>query len=65
MNYSVIALDLDGTLLESLEDIKNAFNLTLEEMGINVRFTYNDAKPFIGNGFYVAIETTLVFFYFH
>ena len=59
MRYQNVFFDLDGTLLESLEDIKNAFNLTLEEMGIDVRFTYNDAKPFIGNGFYVAIERAI------
>ena len=56
MKYQNIFFDLDGTLLETLEDIKNAFNLTMEEMGIEVRYSYNDTKPFIGNGFLVAIE---------
>ncbi len=56
MKYKNVFFDLDGTLLKSLEDIKNAFNLTMQKMGIDVRYSLKDAKPFIGSGFHVAIE---------
>lgn len=53
MNYKCAIFDLDGTLLDSLQGILDAVNMTFEELGYNVKRTYDEAKYFIGAG---AIE---------
>lgn len=57
--YKHVLFDLDGTLLESLEDIKNALNISMKQMGIDVEFTYEEAKHFIGSGIYVTIDRAI------
>lgn len=44
-----IIFDLDGTLLYTLEDLKNAVNYALEESGMPVR-SLEEIKRFVGNG---------------
>lgn len=59
MKYNAILFDLDGTLLESLEDIKNAVNKSLEECGYSLRYDYEGAKKLIGNGVFVLIDRAI------
>lgn len=47
--YKVICFDLDGTLIDSIQDIANSMNLVLKEDGLKVYET-KDYKEFIGNG---------------
>lgn len=56
MKYKAIMFDLDGTLLESLLDIQNALNKSLEECGYQIRYDYEGTKKLIGNGVYVLID---------
>lgn len=53
MKYKCLIFDLDGTLLDSLQGILDAANLSFEEMGYNVQRTFEEGKHFIGAG---AIE---------
>ena len=34
--YETVIFDLDGTLIDSAEGIKNSFEYTFEKLGINV-----------------------------
>jgi len=47
--YQAYIFDLDGTLLNTLEDLKNALNATLREFGYPER-TLEDTRTFVGNG---------------
>ena len=53
MKYKCIIFDLDGTLLNSLQGILDAANLSFKELGYNVHRTFEEGKHFIGAG---AIE---------
>lgn len=53
MEYKCLIFDLDGTLLDSLQGILDAANLTFKELGYNVQRTFEEGKYFIGAG---AIE---------
>ena len=53
MKYKCLIFDLDGTLLDSLQGILDAANLSFKEMGYNVQRTFEEGKHFIGAG---AIE---------
>lgn len=50
MKYKCAIFDLDGTLIDSLQGILDAVNLTFKELGFNVRREYEEAKYFIGAG---------------
>ena len=53
MKYKCLIFDLDGTLLDSLQGILDAVNLSFKQMGYNIHRTYEEGKHFIGAG---AIE---------
>ena len=53
MKYKCLIFDLDGTLLDSLQGILDAVNLSFKEMGFNIHRSYEEGKHFIGAG---AIE---------
>lgn len=48
--YKVVMFDLDGTLIDTLPAIANAFNKTLKMFGCE-QFLVEDYKKFIGEGF--------------
>ena len=50
MEYKCLIFDLDGTLLDSLQGILDAVNLSFKEMGFNIHRTYEEGKYFIGSG---------------
>lgn len=53
--YTTIIFDLDGTLLDTLEDLKEAVNYALEDAGYPVRST-EEIRCFVGNGIRNLIE---------
>lgn len=44
-----ILFDLDGTLLDTLEDLKDSVNYTLQQLGYPER-TLEEVRRFVGNG---------------
>ena len=50
MKYKCFIFDLDGTLLDSLQGILDAVNLSFNELGYKVHRTYDEGKYFIGSG---------------
>ena len=54
MKYNTIIFDLDGTLLDTLEDLKNSVNYTLEQFNYPIR-TLSEVRNFIGNGVKVLL----------
>ena len=49
LHYDTVIFDLDGTLLDTLEDLKNAVNFALGEMGFPIR-SLEEVRQFVGNG---------------
>ncbi len=49
MNYSLVIFDLDGTLLDTLEDLKNSLNHALGSQGFPGR-SLEEVRAFVGNG---------------
>ncbi len=47
--YDAVIFDLDGTLLDTLEDLKNSVNYALGEMGWPQR-SLDEIRAFVGNG---------------
>lgn len=45
-----IVFDLDGTLIDTLKGLTIATNNTLKELGINIKYTSEEVKTFIGRG---------------
>lgn len=50
--------DLDGTLLNSLEDLKNSLNTVLEKRNLPVHSSAA-YKQFVGNGMYTLVERAI------
>lgn len=55
MEKDTIIFDLDGTLLNTLEDLYTAFNYAIKKFGYPER-TMEEIKSFVGNGIKKAIE---------
>ena len=49
LHYDTVIFDLDGTLLDTLEDLKNAVNHALGEMNFPAR-SLEEVRQFVGNG---------------
>lgn len=58
MKYTAFIFDLDGTLLNTLEDLKSAVNYALGEMSYPKR-TLQEVKSFIGNGIAMLVKRSL------
>lgn len=56
--YDTIIFDLDGTLLDTLGDLSDAVNATLDHMGYPKR-TEKEVERYIGNGIRRLIERAL------
>ena len=46
---NTVIFDLDGTLLDTLEDLKNSVNYALKQQGFPAR-TLDEVRKFVGNG---------------
>lgn len=49
MKYNTVIFDLDGTLLNTLEDLGDSVNFALKSFGYPTR-TYEEIRSFVGNG---------------
>ncbi len=58
MNYKLAIFDLDGTILDTLEDLTDGVNYALSECGYPVR-TIDEVRSFVGNGIRKLIERAL------
>jgi phosphoglycolate phosphatase len=59
MAYNTIIFDLDGTLLNTLEDLKDGVNYALDKLGQPAR-TLNEVREFIGNGVEKLIDQAVL-----
>jgi phosphoglycolate phosphatase len=55
MKYKAVLFDLDGTLLNTLDDLYYSTNYALEQFNFPTR-TYEEVRTFVGNGVKVLIE---------
>ena len=53
-----VFFDMDGTLLDTLEDLHGALNHTLEEMGYPLK-TLEETRNYVGNGIFCLVERGL------
>lgn len=58
MKYTAVIFDLDGTLLNTLEDLMDATNYALGKYGYPAR-TLNEIRAFVGNGVQKLMERAL------
>lgn len=49
MKYSAVLFDMDGTILDTLEDMNDSINATLEYFGLEGH-SLEDTRRFVGNG---------------
>ena len=57
-NFKAIIFDLDGTLVDSINDLANAMNHVLRTMNLPTHDT-QQYKFFVGNGIRVLVERAL------
>ena len=55
MKYKTVIFDLDGTLLDTLQDLTNSVNFALSSMRYPER-THKEVRAFVGNGIGKLIE---------
>lgn len=58
LRYNAVIFDLDGTLLDTLDDLRNAVNYALEQMGF-ARRSREEVKAFVGNGVAKLMERSV------
>lgn len=58
MSYRVYIFDLDGTLLDTLDDLRASVNVALRTLGMPER-TREEVRGFVGNGVGKLIERSL------
>ena len=58
MSFQAVVFDLDGTLIDSLEDIADAMNRALEDLGYP-GYPTDDYRMFVGSGLVRLVERTL------
>jgi phosphoglycolate phosphatase len=58
LRYPVILFDLDGTLLDTLQDLAYSVNAALQEFGLPCR-SLEEIRNFVGNGAAVLMEKAL------
>ena len=55
MSYKAVIFDLDGTILDTLQDLANSLNYALRTHGYPER-TLDEVRRFIGNGIRVLVQ---------
>ncbi len=58
MQYDTIIFDLDGTLLDTLDDLADSVNAVMEKEGYQLR-TKDEIRDFIGDGVKMLMERSL------
>lgn len=57
--YKVIIFDLDGTLLDTLYDLRNSINFALKKNNFDIIYSYDETKWLIGKGTKVLCKRAL------
>lgn len=60
MRYDTAIFDMDGTVLDTVTDLRNAVNWAFEQTGHRHDFSLEDAKAFFGSGVEVAVSRALI-----
>lgn len=55
MKYKLVIFDMDGTILNTLEDLANSLNYALEKSGFPKR-NLSEVRSFVGNGIQKLVE---------
>ena len=58
MKYNTFIFDLDGTLLDTLQDLANSVNYALSQHGMPTH-SIDDVRRFVGNGVRVLMERAI------
>ena len=58
MKFNSVVFDLDGTLLDTLGDLRDSVNFALEKNGLPKRTT-EEVRSFVGNGIRLLIERSV------
>lgn len=58
MKYNTVIFDMDGTLLDTLEDLTDSVNYALNKFGYPLR-TLNEIRSFVGNGVKVLMNLSV------
>ena len=58
MKYKLVMFDLDGTVLNTLEDLHSSLNHSLNKYGFPLR-TLEEVRSFLGNGIHKLVELSL------
>lgn len=53
--YKLVIFDLDGTILDTLDDLADSTNYALKSCGLPTR-TVDEVRRFVGNGIHLLIE---------
>ena len=57
-NYDTVIFDLDGTLLNTLEDLTDSVNYAMDKYGFHTH-TIDEVRRFVGNGLKKLMERAL------
>lgn len=60
MRFDTAVFDMDGTVLDTVTDLRNAINWAFAETGHRHDFTLEDTKAFFGSGVEVAVSRALI-----
>lgn len=58
MNYDYYIFDMDGTILNTIEDLTDATNYTMQQMGYKT-YEVKDVKRFVGNGLKTLLKRAM------
>lgn len=58
MKYDAVIFDMDGTLLDTLDDLRDAVNHLLESLGMEPR-SREEIRSFVGNGVGLLVKKSL------
>ena len=56
--YHTVIFDLDGTLLNTLEDLTDSINWAMQKYGYPLH-TIDEVRSFVGNGLHKLVERAL------